>query len=50
MAPGAPGRNSYSIFPPQPGWLQVHSTSGVFSIASHCALQYLSSDWQAQGG
>lgn len=31
---------SYSVLPLQPGCPHVQSISGVFSIASHCGLQY----------
>jgi hypothetical protein len=35
-------RRIYSILPLQPGCPHLQSMSGVFSIASHCALQYFS--------
>jgi hypothetical protein len=31
----------YSVRPLQPGWPHMQSTSGVFSMAAHCVLQYL---------
>src|SRR5215467_6234895 len=30
----------YVVRPLQPGWPHLQSTSGVFSMASHCGLQY----------
>ena len=32
------------VLPLQAAWPQVQSMSGVFSIASHCVLQYLPED------
>jgi hypothetical protein len=33
--------SDYSVRPLQPEWPHMQSTSGVFSMASHCVLQYL---------
>lgn len=40
----------YPAFSPHARWPQLHSTSGVFSMAWHCALQYFSCDSQVHGG